>query len=89
MDWLVFRDPIVCCGRALTILQGGVSTAGGSVTLGLIADIYEAETQQFHLAFIVLSSCIGTSIGGIIGGPIGRCKSLLALWRNWKERMRR
>ena len=59
------------------IFQGGVSTAGGSVTLGLIADIYEAETQQFPLAFIVLSSCIGTSIGGIIGGPIGRCKSLL------------
>ncbi|PLN77154.1 MFS general substrate transporter [Aspergillus taichungensis] len=51
---------------------GGVSTAGGSVTLGLIADIYEAETQQFPLAFIVFSSCIGTSIGGIIGGPIAR-----------------
>ncbi|RJE23784.1 multidrug transporter [Aspergillus sclerotialis] len=51
---------------------GGVSTAGGSVTLGLIADLYEPDTQQFPLAFIVLSSCIGTSIGGIIGGPIGR-----------------
>lgn len=71
------------------IFQGGVSTAGGSVTLGLIADIYEAETQQFPLAFIVLSSCIGTSIGGIIGGPIGRCKSSLALSRNRKERTRR
>jgi MFS family permease len=42
------------------------------VTLGLIADIYERETQQFPLAFIVLSSCIGTSIGGVIGGPIER-----------------
>ncbi|CAG7946315.1 unnamed protein product [Penicillium nalgiovense] len=51
---------------------GGLSTAGGSVTLGLIADIYEPETQQFPLAFIVLSSCIGTSIGGVIGGPIAR-----------------
>ncbi|KOC16839.1 MFS multidrug transporter [Aspergillus flavus AF70] len=51
---------------------GGISTAGGSVTLGLIADIYESETQQFPLAFIVLSSCIGTSIGGVIGGPIAR-----------------
>ncbi|KAL3435077.1 major facilitator superfamily domain-containing protein [Aspergillus tetrazonus] len=58
---------IVVC-RAL----GGVSTAGGSVTLGLIADLYEKETQQFPLAFIVLSSCIGTSIGGVIGGPIQR-----------------
>ncbi|KAJ5901549.1 sugar transporter [Penicillium taxi] len=51
---------------------GGISTAGGSVTLGLIADIYESDTQQFPLAFIVLSSCIGTSIGGVIGGPIER-----------------
>ncbi|KAJ5205835.1 Major facilitator superfamily domain general substrate transporter [Penicillium cf. griseofulvum] len=51
---------------------GGLSTAGGSVTLGLIADIYESETQQFPLAFIVLSSCLGTSIGGVIGGPIAR-----------------
>ncbi|PGH16677.1 hypothetical protein AJ79_01549 [Helicocarpus griseus UAMH5409] len=51
---------------------GGVSTAGGSVTLGLIADLYEAETQQFPLAFIVLSSTLGTSIGGVIGGPIAR-----------------
>lgn len=44
------------------------------MTLGLIADIYEPETQQFPLAFIVLSSCIGTSIGGVVGGPIARCK---------------
>lgn len=53
-------------------VQGGISTAGGSVTLGLIADLYEHDSQQFPLAFIVLSSCIGTSIGGVIGGPIGR-----------------
>lgn len=59
---------VVCRGL------GGLSTAGGSVTLGLIADVYERETQQFPLAFIVLSSCIGTSIGGVIGGPIERCK---------------
>ncbi|KAM0543849.1 hypothetical protein ACHAPJ_012086 [Fusarium lateritium] len=57
---------LVC--RAL----GGLSTAGGSVTLGLIADLYQPEEQQYPLAFIVLSSCIGTSIGGVIGGPIWR-----------------
>ncbi|KAG9582385.1 MFS general substrate transporter, partial [Aureobasidium melanogenum] len=57
---------LVC--RAL----GGLSTAGGSVTLGLIADLYQPEEQQYPLAFIVLSSCIGTSIGGVIGGPIQR-----------------
>lgn len=50
------------------------------MTLGLVADVYEREDQQFPLAFIVLSSCIGTSIGGVIGGPIERCKSSLYLF---------
>lgn len=59
--------------RVLT--QGGLSTAGGSVTLGLIADLYQPDEQQWPLAFIVLASCIGTSIGGVIGGPIQACKS--------------
>lgn len=63
-----FATIVVC--RAL----GGLSTAGGSVTLGLIADLYEPETQHWALNFIVLSSTIGTSIGGVIGGPIERCK---------------
>jgi hypothetical protein len=64
-----FGTIVVC--RAL----GGLSTAGGSVTLGLIADLYEPETQHWALCFIVLSSTIGTSIGGVIGGPIERCRS--------------
>ncbi|KAH9870855.1 hypothetical protein J1614_006427 [Plenodomus biglobosus] len=60
---------------------GGLSTAGGSVTLGLIADLYEPETQHWPLAFIVLSSTIGTSIGGVIGGPIE--KYLTWQWNFW------
>jgi hypothetical protein len=63
-----FGTIVVC--RAL----GGLSTAGGSVTLGLIADLYEPETQHWALCFIVLSSTIGTSIGGVIGGPIEKCE---------------
>lgn len=34
--------------------------------------MYEPDEQQWPLAFIVLASCIGTSIGGVIGGPIER-----------------
>lgn len=44
------------------------------MTLGLIADLYGPETQHWPLCFIVLSSTIGTSIGGVIGGPIEKCK---------------
>ncbi|KAI8941881.1 hypothetical protein NX059_003077 [Plenodomus lindquistii] len=70
-----FGTILVC--RAL----GGLSTAGGSVTLGLIADMYEPETQHWPLLFIVLSSTIGTSIGGVIGGPIE--KYLTWQWNFW------
>ena len=62
-------------------VQGGLSTAGGSVTLGLIADLYEPDTQHWPLCFIVLSSTIGTSIGGVIGGPIE--KYLTWQWNFW------
>jgi predicted MFS family arabinose efflux permease len=36
-----FRTVLVA--RAL----GGLSTAGGSVTLGMVADMWEADTQQY------------------------------------------
>lgn len=47
---------------------GGLCTAGGSVTLGMVADLYDSDDHQYAIAFIVLSSVIGTSIGPVIGG---------------------
>mmetsp|Transcript_7171 Transcript_7171/g.9080 ORF Transcript_7171/g.9080 Transcript_7171/m.9080 type:complete len:87 (+) Transcript_7171:235-495(+) len=46
---------------------GGLSSAGGSVTLGMTADIWEANDQGFAIAFVVLSSVTGSSIGPIFG----------------------
>ena len=54
----------VLVGRAL----GGLSSAGGSVTLGMIADIFESDNQQFAVAFIVFSSVGGSILGPVIGG---------------------
>ncbi|KAK4161547.1 putative MFS transporter [Cladorrhinum sp. PSN259] len=51
-------------GRAL----GGLSSAGGSVTLGMIADIFEPDDQQHAVAYIVFSSVGGSILGPIIGG---------------------
>ncbi|KAI5479608.1 putative MFS multidrug transporter [Pseudohyphozyma bogoriensis] len=51
-------------GRAL----GGLCSAGGSVTLGLIADLFTAEDQQYAVAFIVFSSVGGSVLGPIVGG---------------------
>ncbi|KAK4174521.1 putative MFS transporter [Triangularia setosa] len=51
-------------GRAL----GGLSSAGGSVTLGMVADIFEPNDQQYAVAYIVFSSVGGSILGPIIGG---------------------
>ncbi|KAH8168659.1 major facilitator superfamily protein [Sarocladium implicatum] len=54
----------VLVGRAL----GGLSTAGGSVTLGMIADMWEANDQQYAVAYVVFSSVGGSVLGPIVGG---------------------
>lgn len=55
---------------------GGLSSAGGSVTLGLIADMWEADDQQYAVAFIVLSSVGGSVVGPIVGAFVQR-------WLSW------
>ena len=54
----------IMVGRAL----GGLSSAGGSVTLGMIADMWEADNQQYAVAFVVFSSVGGSVLGPVIGG---------------------
>ncbi|KAL7621678.1 hypothetical protein AAE478_009005 [Parahypoxylon ruwenzoriense] len=56
--------PVILLGRAL----GGLFSAGGSVTLGMVADMFGPARQEYPLAFIVLSSVGGSIIGPIIGG---------------------
>ncbi|KAI1114103.1 major facilitator superfamily domain-containing protein [Nemania sp. NC0429] len=56
----------VLVGRAF----GGLFSAGGSVTLGMVADMFPAEDQEYPLAFIVLSSVGGSIVGPIIGGYV-------------------
>lgn len=69
-----FGSIVVC--RAL----GGLSTAGGSVTLGVIADLYQPEDSgfQYAVAFVVVSSVGGAPIGAVVGGFVHQHLSL-----NW------
>ena len=60
---------------------GGLCTAGGSVTLGMVADMWKADDQQYAVAFVVLSSVGGTTIGPIFGGFIE--KYLDWRWNFW------
>lgn len=51
-------------------ILGGFSSAGGSVTLGMVADMWQADDQQYAVAYVVLSSVGGSTIGPVIGGFI-------------------
>lgn len=53
---------VVCRGL------GGLSTAGGSVTLGVIADMWLPDDQEYAVAFLVLSSVGGSVVGAVVGG---------------------
>ncbi|KAI6090990.1 MFS general substrate transporter [Hypoxylon rubiginosum] len=64
-------------GRAL----GGLSTAGGSVTLGMIADMFESDRQQYAVAYIVFSSVGGSILGPIVGGFV---ESFLPPSESWR-----
>ncbi|KAL8918557.1 MAG: hypothetical protein Q9208_007269 [Pyrenodesmia sp. 3 TL-2023] len=67
----------IMVGRAL----GGLSTAGGSVTLGMVADMWEANDQQYAVAFIVFSSVGGAVLGPVVGGFVE--KNLAWQWSIW------
>ncbi|OJI83630.1 hypothetical protein ASPTUDRAFT_928265 [Aspergillus tubingensis CBS 134.48] len=54
----------IMVGRAL----GGICTAGGSVTLGMIADLWEPDDQQYAVACVVFSSVGGSVLGPVVGG---------------------
>lgn len=56
----------IVVGRTL----GGLSSAGGSVTLGMVADMWEPDDQQYAVAFIVLSSVGGSVLGPVFGALI-------------------
>jgi MFS family permease len=49
---------------------GGLFSAGGSVTLGIVADLFDPQAQEHPLAYIVLSSVGGSIIGPIMGGYV-------------------
>ena len=54
----------VMVGRAV----GGLCTAGGSITLGMVADMWDKEHHQKPVAFVVFSSVAGSVFGPIVGG---------------------
>lgn len=60
---------------------GGISSAGGSVTLGMTADMWEANDQGFAVCFVVLSSVGGSALGPIFGGLMQ--KYLYWRWNFW------
>lgn len=68
----IWQIPVALAPNFATIIVcrilGGLSSAGGSVTLGMIADMWEADDQQYAVAFVVFSSVGGSILGPIVGG---------------------
>ena len=56
--------PVLIAGRCL----GGLFSAGGSVTLGMVADMWGPDEQQYAVAYVVLSSVAGSALGPVAGG---------------------
>ncbi|KAL8717338.1 MAG: hypothetical protein Q9225_005413 [Loekoesia sp. 1 TL-2023] len=67
----------IMVGRAL----GGLSSAGGSVTLGMVADMWESDNQQYAVAFVVFSSVGGSILGPVVGGFVEQY--LAWQWNIW------
>ncbi|KAL9011351.1 MAG: hypothetical protein Q9173_003794 [Seirophora scorigena] len=68
----IWQLPVALAPNFATIMVaralGGLSTAGGSVTLGMVADMWESDNQQYAVAFIVFSSVGGSVLGPLVGG---------------------
>lgn len=62
---------------------GGLSSAGGSVTLGMVADLYQADEQQWAVLFVVLSSVGGSVLGPVFGGIIEHYLPTKPAWNFW------
>ncbi|KIW08630.1 uncharacterized protein PV09_00586 [Verruconis gallopava] len=60
---------------------GGLSSAGGSVTLGMIADMWDSEHQQYAVAYVVFSSVGGSALGPVVGGFVEKfCSWRWTIW---------
>ncbi|KAI0389912.1 MFS general substrate transporter [Xylariaceae sp. FL0594] len=84
----IFTIPVALAPNFGTIVVartlGGLSTAGGSVTLGMVADLYDSDNQQLAVAYIVFSSVGGSILGPIIGGFVETLAPNVAWrWCTW------
>lgn len=68
----LWHIPCAVAPNFVTILifrmLGGLSCAGGSVTMSVVADMWSADDQQYAIAYVVFSSVGGSVIGPVIGG---------------------
>lgn len=67
----------VFAGRAL----GGLSSAGGSVTLGMVADMFDPEDQFQAVAFTCFGSVVGSVIAPIVSGKVAmQYNGIACIW---------
>ncbi|KAL1866476.1 hypothetical protein Daus18300_006711 [Diaporthe australafricana] len=69
---IVFTAAIPCSPNFATVMVlralTGLATAGGSLTLGVAADMYKSHQQQHAVAFVAWGSMLGSALPPIAGG---------------------
>lgn len=70
--WRSFNSWYVSNGTATSGSHMGI---GGSVTLGVLADMWTPDEQEYAVAFLVLSSVGGSVVGAIIGSFVEVCST--------------
>lgn len=69
---ILFTALIPCSPNFATVMVlrtlTGLATAGGSLTLGVAADMYKPHQQQHAVAFVAWGSMLGSALPPIAGG---------------------
>ncbi|KAF2807393.1 putative MFS multidrug transporter [Mytilinidion resinicola] len=81
----IWQLPVALAKNYGTILAGrvlgGLSSAGGSVTLGMVADMWDSDNQQYAVAYVVFSSVGGSVLGPVVGGFVeAYCSWRWCIW---------
>ncbi|KAF2757464.1 MFS general substrate transporter [Pseudovirgaria hyperparasitica] len=69
----------IMVGRVL----GGLCSAGGSITLGIVADMFRPDEQGYAVNFVVLASVSGSVVGPVVGGYLE--ENVEWEWNFWSQ----
>jgi MFS family permease len=90
--WISHIRYVLSCRRQLELMQEHLSSFSDLchrlltlLIIGMVADMYDVDSHQYALNYIVLASCSGSAIGPIVGAFVE--KNLSWHWVFWIQLM--